>query len=313
METKKRVRLLVLIVFVAVLLGSGYTFFLLPQINRYNVPVGGGDTLFGWKFPSENFPPKTGVPANVAFKTTPGTRRNLFDFEIAFSDIRDPGGLPQGLPVRLQIPVIGVDSVIEDAEITPDGRMDVPQGSVNVAWFSLGPHPGQVGSAVIGGHFGISDGVPFVFYNLNKLSVGNKIYIINDEGETLAFIVRNIRSFQRTDDATPVFTSHDGLAHLNLITCEGIWNRVNGTYPQRLVIFTDAIPPGGPVGGTPGAGGDNAVRPALPSTAMTSAAPSFSRLVQSSFDTPLDALVTSLLLAGIGFVAFKIFRLRSAS
>lgn len=183
------------------------------------------DQLFGWKFPVAKFP-----------STGPG------DAQLAYSDIRDPGGIPQGLPVRLKIPVIGVDSAIEDALITPDGRMDVPAGSVNVAWFSLGPHPGQEGSAVIGGHFGISKGVPFVFYNLDKLKEGDKIYIEDDKGDTLAFIVRSIGSFDRNADATSVFTSQDGLAHLNLITCEGIWNQVNDSYPERRVVFTDALP-----------------------------------------------------------------------
>lgn len=188
------------------------------------------DELFGWKFPVAKFP-----------STGPGGE------QLAYSDIRDPGGIPQGLPVRLKIPVIGVDSAIEDALITPDGRMDVPAGSKNVAWFSLGPHPGQEGSAVIGGHFGIRNGIPFVFYNLDKIKVGDKIYIVDDKGDTLAFIVRSISSFDRNADATTVFTSQDGIAHLNLITCEGIWNRVNDSYPERRVIFTDAIPAEGGV------------------------------------------------------------------
>lgn len=166
---------------------------------------------------------------------------------LAYSDIRIPGSVPQGLPMRLQIPVINVDAVIEDGFITPDGRMDVPEGSKNVAWFALGPHPGQVGSAVIGGHFGITNGVPWVFYDLDKLKVGDKVYVLNDEKDTLAFVVRSIKSFDRTDDATVVFSSHDGLAHLNLITCEGIWDIAKHVYPQRLVIFTDAIPSEGPV------------------------------------------------------------------
>ncbi len=83
--------------------------------------------------------------------------------------------------------------------------------------------------------------MPFVFYNLDKLKIGDKIYIVNDKDETLAFVVRSIKSFDRTADATTIFASSDGLAHLNLITCEGTWNQVNGNYPQRLVIFTDAI------------------------------------------------------------------------
>ncbi len=213
-----------IIVFSAVILGAGFYFLLLPQLNQNKVATAPSTTGFGWKYPVAKFP-STGSGG-----------------QLAYSDIRDPGGVPQGLPVRLKIPAIGVDSAIEDALITPDGRMDVPAGSVNVAWFSLGPHPGQVGSAVIGGHFGINKGVPFVFYNLDKLNSGDKIYIVDDRGDTLAFQVRSISSFDRNADATTVFTSNDGLAHLNLITCEGIWNQVNGNYPLRLVIFTDAIP-----------------------------------------------------------------------
>ena len=180
------------------------------------------DALFGWQFPVAKF-------------------LSTESKEIANSDLRDPDGKPQGLPVRLKIPVIGIDSAIEDALISPEGRMDVPAGSKNVAWFALGPHPGQKGSAVIGGHYGISDGVPYVFYKLDELKAGDKIYIENDKGETLTFVVRSISLFDRNADATTVFTSDDGLAHLNLITCEGIWNRINDTYPQRRIIFTDAL------------------------------------------------------------------------
>ena len=42
-------------------------------------------------------------------------------------------------------------------------RMDVPAGSVNVAWYAWAS-PRQKGSAVIGGHFDKDN--TFVFYNL---------------------------------------------------------------------------------------------------------------------------------------------------
>lgn len=202
--------LLLLIVFVRIAF---------PPKSANDIP----DNLFGWKFPVAKFP-KVGPLG-----------------DLAYSDIRDPGGIPSGLPVRLVIPVIGVDSAIEDALITEDGRMDVPAGSVNVAWFSLGPLPGQRGSAVIGGHFGIKDDVPFVFYDLDKLKIGDKVYIVNDKGENLSFVVKSTKSYDRDADATDVFTSGDGLAHLNLITCEGVWNKINNSYPKRLVVFTESI------------------------------------------------------------------------
>jgi len=136
---------------VAVVGISYYSFFISGRIQSKEgaaVP----DKLFGWKFPVTKFP-----------ETGP-------DGKLAYSDIRDPGGIPQGLPVRLKIPIIGVNSAIEDALITPDGRMDVPAGSKNVAWFSLGPHPGKMGSAVIGGHFGINNGVKFVFWDCRRMT-----------------------------------------------------------------------------------------------------------------------------------------------
>jgi len=220
MKIKNKFTLMLTMVLVFGVLGSGYYFIFLNNNKTKDTVV---DDLFGWKFPLAKF----------------SLVRLVLD-QLAYSNIRSKG-VPEGLTVRLKIPIIGVDSLIEDALITSDGRMDVPAGSVNVAWFALGPRPGEVGSAVIGGHFGIKNGVPFVFYKLNELKIGDIIYIVNDKGQTLEFQVRSIKLFNRNDDTTTVFTSTDGLAHLNLITCEGIWNKVSGNYPLRRVVFTDAI------------------------------------------------------------------------
>ncbi|MDP1709741.1 MAG: class F sortase, partial [Candidatus Komeilibacteria bacterium] len=59
-----------------------------------------------------------------------------------------------GLPLRLKIPEINVDSVVEYVALTPDGAMDIPKNIGDVAWFNLGPRPGESGNAVIAGHFG---------------------------------------------------------------------------------------------------------------------------------------------------------------
>lgn len=223
MKVTKQLKSVIIIVLLFGITATGtyFIFFSQHQANTREQKL--TDDTFGWKFPTVKFP------------STGST-------QIAVSGLRDTESVTNGAPVRLKIPVIGVDSAIEDAFITPDGRMDVPLGSVNVAWFALGPHPGQKGSAVIGGHFGIKNNIPFVFYKLNELKIGDKVYVVDDKGNNIAFKVQSIKSFGRNDDATTVFTSEDGLAHLNLITCEGIWNRVNNSYPQRLVVFTDAVP-----------------------------------------------------------------------
>jgi LPXTG-site transpeptidase (sortase) family protein len=300
---EKKLKISLIAVYIALFIGAGFYVLALPQFNSSKTPsaVVVADNLFGWKFPASapRFP-STGSAAGG---------------NLAYADIRDPGGIPQGLPVRLQIPAIGVDSAIEDALITADGRMDVPAGTVDVAWFALGPHPGDTGSAVIGGHYGIQNSVPFVFYKLDQLVIGNKIYIINDKGDTLTFVIRSIKSFDRNADTATVFTSDDGLAHLNLITCEGVWNQVNGSYPQRLVVFADLVSPGKV--GLPNAGMVSSSTIPIAGEASTTSSgisilSSFFQIalqfVGSTFATPMDGLVTFLLLLSIAFIAFKIFR-----
>jgi hypothetical protein len=56
---------------------------------------------------------------------------------------------------------------------------------------------------------------------------------------TTTFVVRESRSFNPNADASDVFNSNDEKSHLNLITCEGSWNKDSKSYSQRLVIFTD--------------------------------------------------------------------------
>ncbi len=144
-----------------------------------------------------------------------------------------------GLPSRLTIPKIGVDTMIESVGLTPGGAMGVPTEAQNAAWFNLGPHPGQNGNAVIDGHLNWTHGTAAVFDNLYKLRPGDKLSVEDEEGRTTTFVVREFRIYDQNQDASDVFGLGDGQAHLNLITCEGLWNKVERSYPNRLVVFTD--------------------------------------------------------------------------
>lgn len=143
------------------------------------------------------------------------------------------------LPARLKIPSINVDALVEYVGLTPDGAMDVPKERTNVAWFNLGSRPGENGSAVIAGHYGWKNGKASIFDNLYKLRKGDKLYIENEKGVIISFVVRESRRYDPEADASDVFGSNEGKPHLNLITCEGEWDKVSKTYSQRLVVFTD--------------------------------------------------------------------------
>jgi LPXTG-site transpeptidase (sortase) family protein len=143
------------------------------------------------------------------------------------------------LPIRLTIPRLNVDAAIEDVGLTSQGAMDVPKGPADVAWFDLGSRPGEKGSAVIAGHEGWKDGIPAVFDNLHELQKGDELYVRDENGAIIAFVVREVRTYDQNGDSSDVFNSSDGRAHLNLITCGGIWNATQKSYSNRLVVFTD--------------------------------------------------------------------------
>jgi LPXTG-site transpeptidase (sortase) family protein len=144
-----------------------------------------------------------------------------------------------GLPVRLKIPRIAVDAAVESMGLDSNGAMDAPKGPANVGWYMLGQRPGESGSAVITGHFGWKDGLSSVFDNLHTLHTGDKLSITDEKGVTVGFVVRELRKYSQHDDTKSVFSSSDGKAHLNLITCQGTWNKNSRSYSERLVVFAD--------------------------------------------------------------------------
>ena len=148
-----------------------------------------------------------------------------------------------GLPARLVIPILNIDAGFQDTGLKPDGTMEVPSTIYVVGWFTGSVRPGEKGVAIVTGHVAqIRGGVVAkmgVFSNLYEIHAGDTLQIADDKGRLIDFVVRAVRSYDSMADATDVFTSQDGGAHLNLITCEGTWNAAQLSYTRRLVVFTD--------------------------------------------------------------------------
>lgn len=151
-----------------------------------------------------------------------------------------PASASSELPARLSIPKLKVDIALESVGLTTDGAVSVSKGLANAGWYNLSALPGESGSAVISGHYGpLKNGKMGVFTNLNKLRKGDKFFVKDIAGETTTFVVRESRHYKMTDDATEVFFSNDDRSHLNIVTCDGIWNKKTKRYSSRLVVFSD--------------------------------------------------------------------------
>ena len=144
-----------------------------------------------------------------------------------------------GLPARLKIPKLNIDTTVEHLGLTSKVEMATPKDPAATGWFKLGPRPGEIGSSVISGHYGYKDHLPAVFDALGKLKKGDRLYVEDDNGATITFVVQGSRKYDPKADTTDVFGANDGKAHLNLITCQGAWNKTQKSYSNRLVVFAD--------------------------------------------------------------------------
>ncbi len=157
------------------------------------------------------------------------------------SDIIDQASVKQkvGLPKQINITSLNIEAPVQHVAIAPDGSMDVPTTATSTAWYNLGPRPGEIGSAVIDGHVDWKDGTKAVFADLHKLQIGDKITVSDEQGKVISFIVRRTHAYNANANATEIFRSNDGLAHLNLITCSGVWDKASQNYAERFVVFAD--------------------------------------------------------------------------
>ncbi|MDQ2973736.1 MAG: class F sortase [bacterium] len=152
-----------------------------------------------------------------------------------------PADINPSLPVRIQIPRIGVDAEIDFLGLTKAGDMASPKDIANAGWYKLGTMPGNEGSAVIAGHRSGLKGVPGIFTDLDKLQKGDNILIIDEQKQTISFVVQEIREYKLSEKPAEVFTSANGV-HLNLITCTGSWSSASNSFSERLVVFADITP-----------------------------------------------------------------------
>jgi sortase A len=145
------------------------------------------------------------------------------------------------IPEHISIPKINVDAVVESVGMDEKGRMDVPKGADNTAWFKPGYKPGQVGSAVIDGHYDKESGDPAVFYDITKLTKGDEIIVSNGSGKKLTFAV--VRIAEYPDDNFPIKEVFGPASKpmLNLITCQGKWNEESHNYSHRGVIYAELV------------------------------------------------------------------------
>ncbi len=137
-------------------------------------------------------------------------------------------------PVRLLISKIGLDAKIEARGLDASRTMLTPKDYRDVAWYNLGPAPGQPGNALLNGHVDWWTGSA-VFTRLSQLRPGDMVAIVRGDGTRLTFKVTGRRIVTAGARVASLFAPSK-VASLTLITCTGAWDPSILSDTHRLLV-----------------------------------------------------------------------------
>ncbi len=156
----------------------------------------------------------------------------------AVSDVVTKSAAPKTAGRRIEIPAISINAPIVTVGLEKNRELHVPANSTQAGWYKHSPIPGQIGPSIITAHldFG-ANFTPGVFYNLNKIQLGDEIKITNADGSVAVFSVTQTKVVPQNDFPTQLVYGKTPDAQLRLITCAGKYDPKTGRYTHDLVVF----------------------------------------------------------------------------
>ena len=139
------------------------------------------------------------------------------------------------VPVRLQVPAIGVDTALEGLGLLADGSLASPSTFPEAGWSQAGVRPGDPGPAIVAGHIDSYQG-PAVFYDLGKLRAGDTATVTRSDGSTVTFTVESSAQYAKSNFPTADVYGPTPTPELRLITCTGRFDRGARSYDDNLVV-----------------------------------------------------------------------------
>jgi LPXTG-site transpeptidase (sortase) family protein len=153
--------------------------------------------------------------------------------------------LGRSVPVRLQIPAIGVDTPVMRLGLASDGSVQVPPIAAHdeAGWYQNSPTPGQTGPSVILAHVTVGAYGDGVFRHLARLHPGDRIVARLENGTAAEFAATDVRTVAKSGFPTGAVYGEVDRPELRLITCGG--PRTGTGYLDNVIVFaalTSAVP-----------------------------------------------------------------------
>jgi len=149
--------------------------------------------------------------------------------------------VPPGWPKQVVIPSIGVNAPVESLALNRPQDTHAPYRWGDVAWYDLGPKPGQPGFAQIYGHVD-STCCPAVFYLLKNLHPGDIIDVRYRDGRIVRFSVKWQAVYWNNQLPTKWMYQNTKQRGILLITCTGVFHFDGSGYDHKRMVFATAVP-----------------------------------------------------------------------
>jgi sortase (surface protein transpeptidase) len=143
-------------------------------------------------------------------------------------------------PVSLTIPLIGVRTSLMTLGLAANGELQVPLSISVAGWYTGSPRPGSIGSAIIVGHIDGPSGRG-VFFRLDTLTRGDKIYVKRADGTLTEFRVTSVQSYLKNHFPTEDVYGPVPDAELRLITCGGALDTATHHYLSNIVVYATEV------------------------------------------------------------------------
>ncbi|MFD6424726.1 class F sortase [Streptomyces sp. NPDC060198] len=149
-----------------------------------------------------------------------------------------PDASARSLPLRLEVPAIGVDTPVVRLGLEEDGTVEVPAITAHdrAGWYEYGPTPGQRGPAVILGHVTVGSYGDGVFRRLGELRAGDRIVARLKDATAAEFTVYATRTVAKAEFPTEQVYGDVDRPELRLITCGGARDG-GGGYLDNVIVF----------------------------------------------------------------------------
>jgi sortase (surface protein transpeptidase) len=173
-------------------------------------------------------------PLPAAAAQTTGSTAAGVDAARGFHSTRGYRATP--VPVRIEIPAIGVTSSLDRLGRAPDKTVQVPSRWEVAGWYARGTRPGDPGSAVILGHVDSKRG-PAVFFRLRELRRGDAIDVIRADGSSVRFAVERTEQYDKQRFPTDAVYYPTMTPALRLVTCGGEFDATAHHYRSNVIVF----------------------------------------------------------------------------